>query len=158
MTKKAAQAFADSHNMVAYVELSAKENSHLQRLEDSFSELAKKMISSREEAERTQAAATKSQSTITSSSPASRHPQPEAKSSSTSGPTIKFRSSIEKEFSSTGSTASRGRRRVPIEREFSSTGSIGKDWIVLSGSEENIPDYVCSAQEKGRLESQRCSC
>ena len=140
--------------MVGYVELSAKDNSHLQLLEDSFSELTRTMINSREEAEMRQAEATKTQATTDSPRSSSQ----EAKPSSNPGPTIKFSAPIEQEFSSTGSTTSRGRRRVPIEKELSSTGSIGRDWIVLSGSEENIPDYVYSAQEKGRLESQRCSC
>ena len=134
VTRRAAQAFADKYNMVAYVELSAKDINYLQLLEDTFSKLARHMMKCREESERKQIVRVTSQNKLLPKAP-----QP-----------------IEREGTSRVSTSSATPRvRTTIEKELPSTGS---DWIVLSAPDEHIPDYVFSAQEKKRLEGNKCSC
>ena len=62
---------------------------------------------------------------------------------------------IEREGRSTSTSSAIPRVRTPIERDLPSTGS---DWVVLSASDEHVPDYVFSAQERKRLDGNRCSC
>ena len=57
VTTEEAQAYADRHDMVAYVELSAKDIKYLHILEDTFFNLARQMVRIREELEMTQSAA-----------------------------------------------------------------------------------------------------
>ena len=57
VTTEEAQAYADRHNMVTYVELSAKDIKYLQLLEDTFAKLAREMVRIREEMEVTQSGA-----------------------------------------------------------------------------------------------------
>ena len=52
-----AQAYADRHDMVTYIELSAKDIKYLQPLEDTIVNLARQMVRIREEMEVTQSAA-----------------------------------------------------------------------------------------------------
>ena len=57
MTREEAQAYADRHDMVTYVELSAKDIKYLPFLEDTFVTLARQMVRVREELEMTQSTA-----------------------------------------------------------------------------------------------------
>lgn len=57
MTTEEAQAYADRHDMVTYVELSAKDIKYLPVLEDTFVTLARQMVRVREELEMTQSSA-----------------------------------------------------------------------------------------------------
>ena len=54
MSSEEAQAYADKHDMVTYVELSAKDIKYLPVLENTFVHLARQMVRSREELELTQ--------------------------------------------------------------------------------------------------------
>ena len=133
VTRKAAQAFADKHDMIAYVELSAKDINYLELLEDTFSKLARQMVKCREESEMKEIVRVTSQTKLVS----------------------KAAPPIERESTSTGSSSATARDRPQIEREWTSTTS---DWVVLSGSDEHVPDYVYSAQERKRLEGNKCGC
>ena len=57
VTTEEAEAYAARHNMVTYVELSAKDIQYLQLLEDTFTNLARQMVRIRQEIEVTQSAA-----------------------------------------------------------------------------------------------------
>ena len=57
VTAEEAQAYADRHSMVTYVELSAKDIKYLHVIEDTFVTLARHMVRCREEMEMTQSAA-----------------------------------------------------------------------------------------------------
>ena len=134
VTRKAAQALADRYNMVAYIELSAKDINYLQLLENTFSTLARHMMKSREESEMKEIVRVTSQNKLLPKAP----------------------QLMEREGTGRASTSSAMPRvRRTIEKELPSTGS---DWVVLSAPDEHIPDYVVSAQEKKRLEGTRCGC
>ena len=124
--------------MVAYIELSAKDIHYLESLEDAFATLASHMIKSREQ-EREQIVRTASQTNMSIRSTTPRH-------------------HIEREWTSTGS-ADPLRVRPPIEKEFTSSGSLfANDWEILSASDDQVPEYVYSDQERKRLEAQKCAC
>lgn len=131
--RKTAQALADKYNMVAYVELSAKDIDYLQLLENTFSTLVRQMMKCREESEMKQIVRVTSQNKLLPKEP----------------------QLIEREGTSRGSTSSAMPRVRTIEKELPSTGS---DWVVLSAPDEHVPEYVFSAQEKKRLEGNRCGC
>ena len=57
VTTEEAQAYADRHNMISYVELSAKDIKYLPVLDDTLVILARQMLRIREELEKTQSAA-----------------------------------------------------------------------------------------------------
>ena len=142
VTRKAAQAFADKHDMVAYIELSAKDIHYLEPFEDVVSALTSHMITCREESERKLMDRVASQNNLLSH---------------TYGRPPRF--NIEREWTSTASARSDVIRvGTPIMQEFTSSGSFANDWEVLTAPEDNVPDYVYLEQERRRLEARKCAC
>ena len=158
MTRKAAQAYAERHNMVAYIELSAKDISYLQLLEDSFATLAKHMVKSRQEAE---------------TNPLPRPTTPgiymvsESETKLFTGAIAPgkqvVRSRQEADTRShtrapAGAASSRRTVRTSAAEDLTSSGTFANDWVILAAPDECVPDYVVLAQEKKRSEPNRCSC
>ena len=166
VTRKAAQAYAERHNMVAYIELSAKDISYLQLLEDAFATLAKQMVKTRQEVE------TNSLSRSTTPGIYVVGSQGEAdmnnlfaRATAPSGKPVVSRSRQEVETRLPAAArvparvgSSRRTARYAIPEDFPSTGSMASDWVILSPPDEQVPDYVVLAQEKKRSEPDRCSC
>ena len=169
MTRRAAQAYAEKHNMVAYIELSAKDISYLQLLEDSFTTLARQMMKTRQEAE-THSSLSRSttpgiyvvgsQGEIAESDTklfprtAAAPDKQVARSQQESGG---GRSPHARAPRVAGSSSRRG-ARFAIPEDLPSTGSLANDWVILAPPSEQVPDYVVLAQEKKRSEPNRCNC
>lgn len=165
MTRKAAQAYAEKHNMVAYIELSAKDISYLQLLEDSFTTLARQMMKTRQEAgtHSSLSRATTpgiyvvgSQGEIAESDTKlfTRAATAPGKSRQESGGR---RSPHARAPRVVGSSSRRG-AHFAIPEDLPSTEPLANDWVILAPPSEQVPDYVVLAQEKKRSEPNRCSC
>ncbi len=152
--------------MVAYIELSAKDISYLQLLEDSFITLAKHMVKTRQEAETNssisrsttpgiyvvgnqgEAADTK----LFTRAPGKQVVRGRQETGGTRSPHSRPPGVAD------SSSSSRRTARFAIPEDLPSTGSLANDWVILSPPREQVPDYVVLAQEKRRSEPNRCSC
>ena len=160
MTRKAAQAYAERHNMVAYIELSAKDISYLQLLEDSFTTLAKHMVKTRQETETNSLTRSTTPGIYVVGSQGEADIKLFTRATGPSKQVVRSRQEAETRSHARAPRAASSRRtaRSAIPEDFPSSGSLANDWEILSPPDEQVPDYVVLAQEKKRSEPNRCSC
>lgn len=143
--------------MVAYIELSAKDISYLQLLEDSFTTLAIQMVKSRREAETNPLPRPTTPGIYMVSSQEEEETKLFTGATAPGKQVIRSRQEADTRSHTRAPRAAASRRtvRTSVPEDFTSSAN---DWVILAAPDERVPDYVVLAQEKKRSEPNRCSC